>query len=183
MSYTELIPFIDGKPIPGIEFRNAWGGSARIWSSLFDAHVIKQHQYDSWLSNNGNDQRLWDIAKREDVPLFARTVHAFTFDRFYVRRDNFEAFACALDSFVKHYPVVGKVDHLPKWREYFSNADCDAVGVYGTSVSENPWYRQKDCPHCGQSTDETEPVPLSEGTEVYEWIESLTTQTQAEGKG
>lgn len=183
MSYTELIPFIDGLPQSGIEFRNAWGGSARIWTSLFDAHVPKKHQYDSWLTN-ADDRRLWDIAIRKDVPMFARAVHAFTFDRFFVRKEHFKAFCDDLISFVKHYPVEGKVDHLPAWAQWLiANPDVEAIGLHGTSVSENQWHRSKTCTLCDHPTDETEPVPITEGTEVYEWIESLTTQTQAEGKG
>lgn len=174
MSYCQLIAFKDGKVEGGIEFRNAWGGSARIWDALFKAHVPKKDKYDSFLTNNGNDRRLWDLATRQDLPVFERAVHAFTFDNFYVRREHFKDLASHLRLFVSKYPADGCVDHLPAWADWLDEqAAAEAVGLHGTSVSENPWYRPKTCPHCGNATDETEPVPLTEGTEVYDWLDSL----------
>lgn len=173
MSYTQLIWFANGLPKDSEEFRNAWGGAARIWNSLFAAYVPKEHEYDSWLANNGNDQRLWDIAKREDVPKSERAVHAFIFDRFYLRQEHFQRFAADLRAFVQKYPSGG-ADHLPDWAKALTESKYEAVGLYATSVSRNVWYRQKECPHCQQSMDETEPIPLTEGTEVYDWLESLT---------
>ncbi len=171
MSYTKLITFKDGKADGGVEYRNAWGGAARIWTALFDAYVPKKHEHDSWLANNGNDQRLWDLANREYLPIFERAVHAFTFDHFYVRNEHFKRFAADLRAFVEKYPAGNTVDHLPAWAKWLDeNNSVEAVGLYGTSVSENVWYRQKTCPTCGHSTDETESVPLSEGTEVYDWL-------------
>jgi len=173
MSYTTLIIFKNGKPDGGVEYRNSWGGAARIWDALFKAHVPKKTQYDSWLTtNNGNDRRLWDLASREDLPIFSRSVHAFTFDKFYVRNEHFSRLASDLRCFVEKYPVEGAaVDHLLAWAKWLDeNADKEAVGLHATSVSENPWYRAKICPHCGNTTDETEPIPLAEGTEVYDWI-------------
>ena len=173
MSYCKLITFKDGLADGGIEFRNAWGGSARIWNSLFDAHVPKKSEYDSWVSDP-NDRRLWDLAKREDLPMFERAVHAFTFDHFYVRKENFARLASDLLAFVEKYPAGNCVDHLPAWAKWLEeNSSIEAVGLHGTSVSENVWYRQKECPHCGNPTDETEPVQLTEGLEVYEYLESL----------
>lgn len=171
MSYTELILFKSGKADSAIEFQNAWGGSARIWDALFVAHVPKKHEYDSWICDP-HDRRLWDLASRKDLPIFERAVHAFTFDRFYVRRENFARFAADLRLFVEKHPAGERVDHLPAWAKWLDeNPDVEAVGLYGTSVSENPWHRSKSCQHCGNETDETEPVPLSDGTEVYGWLE------------
>lgn len=170
MSYCEIIPFLGGKPKAGIDFGNSWGGSARIWTSLFDAYVEKRHQYDSWLVNNGDDARLWDLVKRKDLPKFERAVHAFTFDRFFVRKEHFKVFAEDLRRFDAKYPVAGKVNHLPAMAEWFDSAECEGAGWMGTSVSGSQWTRQKTCPHCGQSTDESEEIDLSEGTEVYDWL-------------
>jgi hypothetical protein len=173
MSYCQIITFKDGKPSGGIEYRNAWGGAARIWDALFKAYVPKKHEYDLWLVNNGNDKRLWDLATRPDLPMFERAVHASTFDHFYVRRENFTRFCADLRAFDAKYPVNGHtVNHLPAWADAIEKLDAEAVGFYGTSVSENPWYRFKTCPHCENSTDEIEPVPMSEGWEVYDWLDA-----------
>jgi hypothetical protein len=99
-----------------------------------------------------------------------------------VRKENFGRLAADMRSFVAKYPAGERVDHLPAWAQWLDeNGDKEAVGLYGTSVAENLWHRAQTCPHCGNSTDETEPVPLSEGTEVYEWLERLQTHTQTGG--
>lgn len=73
MSYAQLIIFKDGKADGGVEYRNAWGGSARIWDALFNAYVPKKTKYDSWTNmENGDDRRLWDLAIRADLPMFER---------------------------------------------------------------------------------------------------------------
>ncbi len=175
MSYTQLIIFKGGKAYGGVEYRNAWGGASRIWDALFKAYVPKKHEYDSWISaNNGNDRRLWDLAKRQDIPMFERAVHAFTFDHFYVRNENLVKFASDLRAFSEKHPTGSAVDHLPAWAKWIEeNSGVEAVGLYATSVGDNIWNRAKSCPHCGNSTDETEPVPLTEGTEVYDWLAEI----------
>lgn len=170
MTYTQLIVFKDGKPDHAIEFRNAWGGAARIWDALFKAHVPKKHEYDTWLSNP-DDRRLWDLALDEKLEMFERAVHAFTFDRHYVSNEHFGRFAADLRSFVERYPAGERVDHLPMWAKWLEdNNSAEAVGLHATSVAENPWRRQQTCPHCGNNTDETEAIPLVEGVEVYNWL-------------
>src|SRR4051812_45045909 len=103
MSYTALIPFAGGKAQPGIDFKNAWGGAARIWDALFKAYVPKKGEYDSWI-NNPDNRRLWDLASDENVQLFERAVHAFTFDLHYVRQEHFARLAEDLRLFVQKYP-------------------------------------------------------------------------------
>lgn len=174
MSYAEIIPFADGKPQPGVEFRNAWLGAPRIWDALFAAYLPKLHKFDFWGSGPG-DRRLLDLATREDIPLFARAVLAFTFDRYYVRNEHFGKFAEDLRSFVHRYPPdAAQVHHLPAWAEWLDkNGGVEAVGLRPSSSSENLWYRPRICPHCGSETGEKEPIPMVEGTEVYDWLESL----------
>jgi hypothetical protein len=172
MSYTALIVFKKGKPSKQIEYRNAWGGAARIWNALFKAYIPKKFEHDSWICS-GDDRRMWDLASRKDIPLFERAVHVFTFDRFYVLNEHFEMLRNDFIQFAEKYPAEQAVDHLPAWADWLKeNQKVEAIGLYGTSVGENLWYRAKTCEHCGNSTDETEPVPLSEGTEAYDWLKS-----------
>lgn len=172
MGYCELIPFKDGAPISGVEFRNPWGGASRIWDALFKAYIPKKGEYDSFLNSAIKDSRLWDLAKRRDLPTFERAVHLFTFDNFYVKNSNLSRMAADLRSFAEKYPTGECVDHLPAWSRWMEeNGTAEAVGLYATSVGNNLWYRRKKCPHCGSEMDESEAVPLSEGTEVYEWVD------------
>ena len=166
MSYCQIITFKDGLPHRDIEYSNAWGGAARIWSSLFDAYLKNPAiPYHSWLSDQGN--ALWPLAKRSDLPMFERAVHASTFDVGYVRREHFLQFAADVRAFVAKYPVPGKVDHLPAWADAIEASDAEAVGFRGTSVAETPWFRYDE------EKDEEIPKPMSEGFEVYDWLASL----------
>ena len=172
MSYCSLIWFRDGKPFAENEYRNAWGGAAKIWSDLFDTYLKRQSvPYDSWLMRcAGNDTSLWDLAKRQDLPLFERAVHASTFDRAIVRREHFQKFVCHLREFVAKYPSNEKVDHLSAWADAIETSDAEAVGFYGTSVSENLWYQ------FDEENDESIPYDLNTGDEhfeVYDWLESM----------
>lgn len=172
MSYCSLIYFRDGKPFAESEYRNAWGGAAKIWSDLFDAYLKRPSvPYDNWLTRcAGNDSSLWDLAKRRDLPMFERSVHASTFDRAIIRREHFQQFVAHLRDFVSKYPAGDKVCHLLAWADAIESSDAEAVGFYGTSCSCNPWYR------FDEENDESIPYDLTTGDqhfEVYDWIESL----------
>lgn len=174
MSYTSIITFKLGLPAGEIEFRNAWGGCARIWDSLFAKYIKDPNtEYDSWITQK-SQSKLWDLAKQKDLPDFERCVHVATFDLAYIKREHFGVFCGHLKMFYESFPVPGRVDHLPAWIEAIENLspEIEAIGFYGTSVGENLWYRLKSCEHCGNSTDDSEGVPLLEGFEVYEWFSS-----------
>lgn len=172
MSYTQLITFNDGLPERGPEFSNAWGGAARIWSSLFDKYLKNPAiPYDTWLSRlSREDNSLWDLAKRTDLPVFERAVHMFTFDLAYVSKDNFDRLSEHLREFAEDHRVY-QVDHLCAWADAIDAMEgVEAVGLYATSVSENVWFEYDE------EKDESMPVPLSRGFEVYKWIELLSAQ-------
>lgn len=169
MGYCEIIPFKDGTPKQGIEFRNPWRGAARIWDALFDRYLKNPEiQYDSWLVNYSKDhgKSLWDLAKDNRLQLFERAVHTFTFDLAYVRNDNFERFANDLRTFDEKYPVEYS-SHLSAWADLLDSLDSEAVGLYATSVSRNPWLEYDE------EKDETKPHLLSEGFEIYDWLAEL----------
>lgn len=171
MSHTELVPFVNGLPTSGPEFSNSWGGASRIWESLFNKYIPKRHEHDSWLLRQDNS--LWDLIRDERLPIFERAVHGFTFNLFYVARNNLARFASDLREFVKNNPVGEHyVDHLSAWADWIdANQGIDAVGLYGTSVGENLWFRYK-APENEDDDNIREAVPLAEGTEVYEYVES-----------
>lgn len=176
MSYTELIPFRNGLPEHGPEFRNAWGGAARIWQALFDTYLKNPRiEYDSWLSEK-NQARLWKLCERQDLPIFERAVHVFTFDKFYVRRENFKQFAYHLQDFDTKYPAGERVNHLGGWRNYFLESDAEAVGLYGTSVGENLWNEYDE------ESDSMKKIPLTDGWEVYDALREYSTQTAQTGE-
>lgn len=163
MSYCQLIPFIDGKPSHGPEFRNAWGGAARIWTSLFDRYIKNPDTpFHNWMTDRSN--ALWNLAKDQKLSRHEKAVLAFTFDQFYVRKEHFSMCAHDLRAFANQYPVAGYVDHLAAWADAIENLDAEAVGLYATSVGENLWFRYDS------DADECVPVGIEKGHEVYDAI-------------
>lgn len=175
MSYCEVISFKNGKPDDSLECRNAWGGAAFIWTKLYDKYLKDPHkQYDSWLSGGlagETDRRLWDLYKRRDIPRFLRAVHVSTFDRAIVARENLKQFASDLREFVKYFGTGDSVCHLTTWADWIdAHPDIEAVGFYGTSVSENLWYDYDE------EKDESIPYDLNTGDkhlEVYELLDEV----------
>jgi hypothetical protein len=149
MSTCSIVTFENGKAGKEVEFRNAWGGAAFIWSALFDRYLKNPAiEYHNWLSvsarNNGKE--LWELADREDLSVCERIVMKSTFDYAIVRRIHFEEFCGHLREFVRMYPPVGSaLCHLVAWADEIERlivpvAEIEAVGFYGTSCSDNLWF-------------------------------------------
>lgn len=179
MSTTELIEFENGTPANHHEFRNSWGGAARVWGALYDYYLKDASRpYDNWLSatSQPGDRRLWDLAKDETISMPERAVHAFTFDNAIVRRENFERFAADLRTFAELHPTPGKVDHLNAWAEVFESSAYEAIGLHATSVNENPWYSWDE------EADEPILFDLNERDdyfEVYQWLSEIDNPSTA----
>ena len=178
MSHCEIIAFKDGKPDESLGCSNAWGGSAYVWDCLYNKYLKDpRKEYDSWLNAGlagGSDRRLWDLAKRDDLPSFMRSVHASTFDRAIVSRENFKQFAADLREFVAFFGRGERVVHLETFAKFIDeHPEAEAVGFYGTSVSENLWYSYDG------DKDESVPYDLSTGEshfEVYEFLAEHATE-------
>jgi hypothetical protein len=174
MSYCQIIEFRDGKPGQAYEFRNAWGGAARIWNALYDRYLKDpKKEYDTW-AFGGDHKKFWQLAERKDLPVFERAVHASTFDRAMIRREHFAAFAEHLREFVKAYPVGGDTyDHLPKWADIIEASDAEAIGFHGTSVSDNLWMEYDE------QTDESTPYDLNSEDRHFEVHDYILTDAAA----
>jgi len=165
--------FKDGKADTQEEFRNAWGGSAFVWTCVYDEHLKDPHdKYDSWMACAGTgDRRLWDLASDARLQPFERAIHAFTFDRAMVRREHFAQLAQDLRDFHKRHlaKAAGKVCHLPEWADLIEGCEAEAVALYGTSVSDNLWWDYDE------EIDMEVPYDLNERDEhfeVYDWLEA-----------
>lgn len=149
MSSTVLYAAPEGGTFGRIaEFRNSWGGAARVWSAL-----CKRWLGDDcyWLTMRGDEQqaKVWALAKDERLSPAERIVMAATFDRVLVRRDELPRLAEHFREFDRLYPVSGVANHLPAQAALFDRlAGPDhgldfvpfAVGWQQTTVSENPWW-------------------------------------------
>jgi hypothetical protein len=142
MSYCELIAMHDGGTASIAEYSNSYGWCAYVWNALFEKYIEKLHEYDSWLV--GDPNRVWDLAKRDDLSPAERVTLAATFDNVVVRVEDLGTVADLFDRFVEMYPPGNYVCHLPAMAEALREihrepAGAIAVGWYGMSVVDNPW--------------------------------------------
>ena len=141
MSYMEMkVVQADGKVVEHKECGNSWGGSARIWTTIFNTYLKDPNvEYDNWMMNEG--AKLWPAYKDEKIPEFARIALFSTFDGIVIEPDRLADFADILDKFVDAFPCSG-IDHLPAIAtELRSLANGDTLGVcfYWNSVVDDPW--------------------------------------------
>ncbi len=71
MSSTELIEFHNGIADNSYEFKNSWGGAARIWDSLFKAYIPKEQEYDS----RTGEPKTWTIKFKNGAEEKAEPLH------------------------------------------------------------------------------------------------------------
>lgn len=147
MSYSTLMLFKDRKVVDEIEYTNSHGTAPYVWGVLFDKYLKDPTiLYDSWLFRCATgDTALWELNKREDLPDYERVVHAFTMDRAFVRKQDFPRFTAHIRKFlIAHPPDPTTICHWSAIADEVENQDCDAVGLYCTSLSDSPWYAQND---------------------------------------
>ena len=179
MSYTTLLGYKNGQFVNLIEYRNAWGAAARIWDVLYDNYLKDPNNpVDCWILCKPLTW-LWDIAKRTDIPTFERAVHASTFDRAYVRRENFGRFITDLRAFDLKYPCTGNANHFPSWAQDIEKIDADvaAISFHQTSVAENPWIKYEGADEEGEEVYSQ--YSLSAGFEVYDFIDGKLTESES----
>jgi hypothetical protein len=171
VSYCEVFTFKDGKIDESVRFKNAWGGHAFIWECLYNKYLKNPLiPYDSWLGKNS--EKLWKLPERNDLRDFERAVLISTFDYAIVRKKNLRPFMHDLISFETVYKrVESGVCHLSSYVEWIhSHEDAEAIGFYGTSVSENIWRRWNE------ETEEEILYDLNtmdKHFEVYEYFDQL----------
>lgn len=143
MSYTTVIHVWPGeKSEASVELRNAWGSAPVIWDNIAQHYLGGSY----WSCAD----RLWPLAKRQDIPFHHRAVLAMTYDRMYILREHYGRIANCIREYLRDFPVEeNKVNHWPFLAELFeSNPDCPAIGLWCTSVCGNPflgeWNEEKE---------------------------------------
>lgn len=145
---TALAVTPDRRPVCLAEYRNARGWSPSIWRRLL-GH--------DWMFDDAGLNRLWQTI--ETLPPWQQVPLVLTFDTGVVPYPAFEWAADMLDEFERRLPSPpDHVNHVPTVANLLrSKPECPLFGVYGTSVSENPfdpWDPIVDAPGSG--------IPLAE---------------------
>jgi hypothetical protein len=133
LSYTTIIDIVPGvRHYHRVQLRNSWGSAPAIWDNMAQRYLgAPEYSYFTVLKD------LWNLWMREDIPKPHRAVHMFTFDRAYVKNEDFRRMALDIDAFLSTMPIkADNVNHWPTIAEYLRKSRAKAVGLYCTSVSE-----------------------------------------------
>lgn len=136
MSALGVVP--DRRPVVLAEFRNAHGWSPSIWQRLMVHHgMIEPGGY---IFNRGEDlDRLWQSI--DDLPEWQQIPLVLTFDTGVIPFQAFAQAADLLNEFDGRLPAPeGHVNHVPGVAALLrSGPEVPFFGIYGTSVTDNPF--------------------------------------------
>jgi hypothetical protein len=138
MSYTEMFKVPESGEIESVaDFENAFRSAWRVWSEMAEAYLGQDAGH---MILDKNMQPVWDLWKREDVPLDHRIVMAFTFDNVMVRRENFVRLAEAMEEFAKRFGPGTLLEQALELRRLADDETAYAVCWNQTSVNVDTWY-------------------------------------------
>jgi|GEM_PF-921461 len=174
MSYTTIKAIYPNDRTEDLtEMRNSHGSAPPVWEAMAGRYlgVTEAYSYPQkgWMQLG---DELWNLWKRTDIPEAHRLVFMLTFDRAYVARKDYARMAAAIHTFLHDFPPKpGCVNHWEVIAHLLeSNPDIPGIGLYCTSVSEDPfagvWNEEKE---------DYDPPDWSQIYDLCEQIDSLVT--------
>lgn len=166
MSYSQLIVFRNGKAERDEEYRNSHGTASMVWTALLDRYyecVYPNAPFSAPRIHgiSGGWEALWKAVADRKVPLrrWEWLVLQFTYDNALARGADVLALADALERFEDAHGKPSFVCHLAAIAGRLRVVGpCDAVGLYVTSVGDDPWLvSERRQPEEGEDPDEIEP--------------------------
>lgn len=166
MSYTTILKITPEKSVETLmTLQNSYGSAPVIWDNLCqDILKLGKHR---WFDMESLD-RLWKRWNDLSIVEFKRALLMMTFDMAYVSRSNYHRAARDIRLWLDEFPVQENyVNHWPKIAEiYESQPDCDAIAIYHTSVSDNPFITY-------DNETETEVINWDGAFEIYKDLDNL----------
>jgi hypothetical protein len=164
MSYTTIKAIYPGDRTESLEeLGNSHGSAPPIWEAMARKYIGVSKAYDypgvGWMQCL---DKIWPLWKRTDIPEEHRLVLMFTYDRAYVAKKDYARMALAIRQFLKDFPPhPGHVNHWNHIAELLeSDPDIPAIGLYCTSISEDPFH--------GPWNEEKEEYDPPDWNEVYD---------------
>jgi hypothetical protein len=173
MSYTAIKAIWPGEKTETLEeLRNSHGSAPPIWNSMCKEYYgTKDHGY----MFDGILDKLWPRWMDLSIPEHQRAVLMFTYDKAYVTKENYGRLSNDIEKFFSDFPPIhNHVNHWPRIVEILkSNPDIPAIGLYCTSVSEDPfqgaWNEEKD---------DYDPPDWDQCFDIYEQLDNLLTKSE-----
>jgi hypothetical protein len=165
MSSTTVISVWPGEKSEEMEeLSNGWGSGPVVWNDMAMRYLgASCYGYISVID------KIWPLPKRMDIPEHNRAVLAMTFDNMIVVRDDYARAARCIRQYLSDFPVdENHVNHWPRIAEVFeSTPDSPAIGLWLTSVCENPFIGEWD----EDANDYGQP-DWSKYWNVFEWLDA-----------
>lgn len=164
MSHTTILHVYPNDKVEcGEELSNSWGSAPYIWDFMIKKYI----RPDGNIMYSKDADALWKLWNREDIPACYRVVLMMTFDRVYVLKENYNRAANDIRDFLKDYDdkkIVNHWHHIADVLE--SNPDVPAIGLWCTSVSDNPFHGEWD-----EDKEEYAPPNWEDCHEVYNMLD------------
>lgn len=126
MSRTTVLAVApERRPRELLELHNAFGWAASIWPRLLGANGLSE----DWILDNAGLHQLWRSI--EELPEWQQVPLVLTFDTGVIPFQEFDRRLPAPEGHVNHVPAVATLLR--------SGPETPLIGVYGTSVSDNPF--------------------------------------------
>jgi hypothetical protein len=145
MSYTTIHLVQHGGLAKHEDFNNSWGSAMYVWTSLNSKYLAEPGEsHTAFLFSESKFPLLWKLAIDARLAKTERIVHATTFDRAMVKRENLLDLADRFDEFVELHPPGKYVCSLPQQAESLrriigNSIDCVGVCWTQTSVASDVW--------------------------------------------
>ena len=148
-----------------VEFRNSHGSAPVVWDLIAQKYLGLQPFHYSF-----HTEKLWPLWKDLTIPEHHRAVLAMTYDDTVIIKTDFKRAAEDIRKFLEDFPVNPEyVNHWPAILEIFEGIpDCDAIGFYWTSVSEDPF--QGDW---NEETEDYEPLNWKRYWSMYNTLDKF----------
>ena len=120
------------------ELRNSHGTAPVIWGKMCVKYLGAENEF-SW--SHGYLDELWPLYKNKSVKKEHRASLMFTYDKLYVLNKDFGRLSSDINTLLNDF--IFNPDHVNHWPRIIeilnSGLKCDAVGLWCTSVSGDPY--------------------------------------------
>jgi len=172
MSRTTILALSPGSDKDGAvqdlrTLHNSWGSAPVIWRAFCVKYI---RCAESGFMHGDTIKEISALWQDETIPEHHRALLMMTFDRAYVSKTNYEMAASDIQKWLIDFPPKdGQANHWPEIMRLFQDGpECEAIGIYHTSVSENPFTGPWD-----EEKEEEGPVDWAGSFELYSEIDGL----------
>ena len=152
------------------EFHNSYGTAPIVWGEFCKRYLKRESSWWLFHASQPEGRELWDLFKDTRIPESHRAVFAFTFDHFYVKREDYKRFSKDLRAFLDNTLIsANHINHWPLIAQFFEmEPDYPAVALWCTSVTSDPWNGEWD-----EASEDYTPFNWSKAYDLYAELDAV----------